>query len=76
MKKQILVLGVAASLLLSSCATILGGKVSQCQKTKPAAGQPARTLRPVPFVANIILFWPGVFVDLGTGAAYKPCEKK
>ena len=61
---------------LTSCATVFGGKVSECQRTKPAAGQPARQLRVGALVANILLFTPGIIVDLITGAAYKPCEKK
>ena len=65
---------IAAS--LSSCATVFGAKVSECQRTNPAAGQPARSIRGVALVADILLFWPGVIVDFATGAIYKPCEKK
>ena len=77
MKKNLLrVLAIILSAsILSSCATVFGGKVSTCQRTKPAQGQPARAVRPVPLVANILLFWPGVIVDFATGAAYKPCDK-
>ena len=66
---------ILSASILSSCATVFGGKVSTCQRTKPAHGQPARAVRPVPLVANILLFWPGVIVDFATGAAYKPCDK-
>ena len=62
-------------LTLSSCATIFGGKVSQCQKTKPAAGQPSRSVRAGALVADILLFWPATIVDFATGAIYKPCNK-
>ena len=77
MKRKILnVMAIILSAsILSSCATVFGGKVSTCQRTKPAQGQPARAVRPVPLVANILLFWPGVIVDFATGAAYKPCDK-
>ena len=77
MKKNLLsVLAIILSAsILSSCATVFGGKVTTCQRTKPAQGQPARAVRPVPLVANILLFWPGVIVDFATGAAYKPCDK-
>lgn len=63
---------------MSSCATVLGGPVSTCQKTKPAAGQPQRDVRVGALIANILLFWPGAIIDFATGAAYKPCsgEKK
>lgn len=77
MKRKILnVMAIILSAsILSSCATVFGGKVTTCQRTKPAQGQPARAVRPVPLVANILLFWPGVIVDFATGAAYKPCDK-
>ena len=61
-------------LSLSSCATILGGQVSTCQKTKPAPGNPSREVRVVAMVADIFLFWPGLIVDFATGAIYKPCK--
>jgi len=60
---------------LSSCATVFGGTVSSCQKTKPAEGQPSRSVRGVALVADILLFWPGTIVDFATGAIYKPCGK-
>jgi len=60
---------------LSSCATVFGGTVSECQKTKPTAGEPARSVRGVALVADILLFWPGAIVDFATGAIYKPCGK-
>ena len=59
----------------SSCATVFGGKVSTCQRTKPASGEPSRQLRVVALVADILLFWPGTIVDFADGAIYKPCNK-
>lgn len=67
---------VVITAMLSSCATVFGGRVSTCQKTKPASGQPARSVRGVALVADILLFWPGAIVDFATGAIYKPCDKK
>lgn len=64
-----------ASILLSSCATVLGGKVSECQRTKPRSGEPSRSVRAGALIADIILFWPGAIVDFVTGAIYKPCDK-
>lgn len=61
--------------LFSSCATIFGGAVSDCQKTKPAPGQPARELRVVALIADIVIFWPAAIVDFATNAIYKPCGK-
>jgi len=77
MKKRIL--NVLAMLLiavtLSSCATVFGGTVSSCQRTKPAPGAAARPIRAVALIADIVLFWPGTIVDFATGAIYKPCNK-
>ena len=77
MKKTVLqfVAIVLIATSLSSCATVFGGPVSACQRTKPAAGQPARAVRGGALVADILLFWPGVIVDFATGAIYKPCAK-
>lgn len=61
-------------LSLSSCATVFGGKVSECQRTKPAAGQPTRAIRAGALIADILLFFPGAIVDFATGAIYKPCN--
>lgn len=61
--------------LLSSCATVFGGKVTTAQRTKPKEGEPARKVRPVALVADVLLFWPGLIVDFATGAIYKPAPK-
>lgn len=58
--------------VLSSCATVFGGKVTAYQKTKPAPGQPQRDVRVGALIADILLFWPGLIVDFATGAIYKP----
>jgi hypothetical protein len=77
MKKKIIravgIFAIAAT--LSSCATIFGGPVSQCQKTIPSAGQSSREIRPIALVADILVFCPSVIVDFATGAIYKPCGK-
>jgi hypothetical protein len=76
MKKKIIrVAGIfVIAATLSSCATVFGGAVSQCQRTQPAAGQPARELRAGALIADVILFWPGAIIDFATGAIYKPCN--
>ncbi|MGQ7870211.1 hypothetical protein [Sunxiuqinia sp. sy24] len=71
---KLLILLVCASVLLPSCATVFGGPVSACQRTKPAEGEPARPIRAVALIADVILFWPGAIVDFATGAIYKPCD--
>ncbi|MDA9555013.1 hypothetical protein N9R54_02145 [Pelobium sp.] len=73
MKKNFTVILLAATMLsMSSCATVFGGKVSEYQRTKPAPGKPARPVRTVALIADVILFWPGAIVDFATGAIYKP----
>ena len=67
---------VLAVSTMTSCATVFGGKVADCQRTKPAEGEPARPVRVGALIGNILLFPPGLIVDFATGAAYKPCEKK
>jgi hypothetical protein len=57
---------------MSSCATIFGGPVSEFQRTKPAAGEPARQVRAGALIADIVLFFPAAIVDFATGAIYKP----
>jgi len=62
--------------MLNSCGLILGGKVTECQKKKPLAGEPKRQIRPWVLVADIVLCETVVplVVDLVTGAMYKPCK--
>ena len=78
MRKVILKCSVMVLIIitLSSCATVFGGRVSSCQRTRPAEGQPTRAIRGGALVADILLFWPGIGVDFITGAIYKPCEAK
>ena len=70
--KPLLIAAIAIS--FTSCATVFGGRVGVCQRTKPVKGQPSRAIRPVPLIANILFFWPGIVVDLLTCATYKPCQ--
>jgi len=59
---------------LSSCATILGGKVSECQRKKPSSGV-ARKVRVGAIVADIFFTGAaGLIVDFATNAIYKPCN--
>ena len=79
MKKQLFILvGIAftIAIFLTGCATVFGGKVSECQRVKPAQGEPSRKIRTGALIADILLFWPGTIIDFATGAIYKPCDKK
>lgn len=59
------------AILFSNCATILGGEITQHQKTKPLPGEPQRDVRVIALIADLVLFWPGTIVDFATGAIYK-----
>jgi anthranilate/para-aminobenzoate synthase component II len=48
-----LIIGLCMS--MSSCATLFGGKVSECQKTKPMAGQPQREVGCISVLSSSIL---------------------
>ncbi len=69
--KIVIAIGLVA-IMMSSCATVFGGKVTAHQKTKPAAGEQQREVRVGALIADILLFWPGAIVDFATGAIYKP----
>ena len=69
--KKLLAIGFIA-IMLSSCATLFGGKVTAYQKTKPGPGEQQRAVRVVALIADIIIFAPGLIVDFATGAIYKP----
>jgi hypothetical protein len=70
LKPVIAILLIACT--LSSCATVFGGGVNAYQRTKPLAGQQQRPLRVGAFIADIVLFWPGLIVDFATCAIYRP----
>ena len=73
MKKRIKPISILLiAVLFSSCATVLGGGITDHQKRKPLDGEPQRDVRVVALVADIILFWPFADVDFATGAIYKP----
>jgi hypothetical protein len=69
--KKIILLCIASSIFCSSCGTLFGGTITECQKTKPIKGQ--RQIRPAAFVCDILLFWPALIVDFADGAMYTPC---
>lgn len=72
MKSLLVSILIILVLLLPGCATILGGPVTEHQRTKPNPGEPQREVRVGALIADIVLFWPGTIVDFATGAIYKP----
>lgn len=69
--KKILVISLVG-LMLTSCATVFGGHITEYQKIKPSKGEPQREVRIVALVADIITFPLSLVVDFATGAIYKP----
>ena len=55
--KKSLIRSVFALAILAS-ATVLGGRVTEYQRTKPAPGKPAREIRAAALIADVILFCP------------------
>lgn len=76
MNKKIIAAVLMASLFLQSCATVFGGRITECQRHKPAPGKPRRSIRPVALAADIVLLGAiGVGIDFLTHAIYRPCGK-
>lgn len=62
---------------MTSCATIVGGKVSASQKVKPGPGEPTRQVKVGALLADIFFFGgAGLIIDFATNAIYKPTEPK
>ncbi len=66
------------TLLQSGCATLYGGRISDCQRHRPPQGQPSRKIRGAAATCDIVfgifLFEVPIGIDFLTGAIYKPCE--
>lgn len=74
MKK--IIISIACMAILSTqfgCAVMFGGRIDDCQKKKPVAGQPKRDIRWAAFMADLIIYCPGLLLDFATGAIYVPC---
>ena len=69
--RKVIAIGFIA-IMMTSCATVFGGKVTAHQKTKPGPGEQQRQVRVGALIADILLFAPGLIVDFATGAIYKP----
>lgn len=75
MKKfKLFALVLLTVIALESCATVFGGRVSDCQRTKPNKGQPKREIRAAALIIDVCLGAVWVAVDFITGAIYKPCK--
>lgn len=77
MKKMILLItGFILILELTSCATLVGGQVTESQRRKPLPGEQSRQIRVGALIADAVFFGGlGILIDFATGAIYKPVEK-
>jgi hypothetical protein len=77
MKKLILLIcGFLIIFEMTSCATIVGGQVTDSQRRKPLPGEQARQIKVGALVADAFFFGGlGILIDFATGAIYKPVEK-
>jgi len=77
MKKVILFFcGLILIFELTSCATIVGGQVTESQRRKPLPGEQSRQIRVGALIADAVFFGGlGILIDFATGAIYKPVEK-
>ncbi len=61
---------------MTSCATIVGGQVTESQRRKPLPGEQSRQIRVGALIADAVFFGGlGILIDFATGAIYKPMEK-
>jgi hypothetical protein len=60
------------AMCMSGCATILGGPIAEQQTRKPRPNQRKRDMRVGFFAMDIICGVVPLFVDMATGAIYKP----
>ena len=73
---MLLLCTIVLLLEMSSCATIIGGQVTESQRRKPLPGEQARQIKVGALVADAFFFGGlGILIDFATGAIYKPAEK-
>ncbi len=77
MKKWIIFFSLLILMLeTTSCATIVGGQVTESQRRKPLQGEQTRQIKVGALIADAVFFGGvGILIDFATGAIYKPAEK-
>lgn len=63
---KVLLVVLAVMVLFSSvvgCGTIINGSIPEGKRG---------SMNVVAFILNLLFFWPGIFIDLATGAFYYP----
>jgi hypothetical protein len=68
------IFAIILMLSLSSCATLTGGKITDCQRCIPLPNEPVRKLRPVPLIVDICFGVVPLLIDFATTSIYKPCK--
>ena len=78
MRKPIILFSLLVLMLeITSCATIVGGQVSESQRRKPLPGEQSRQIKVGALIADAFFFGGvGILIDFATGAIYKPAEPK
>jgi hypothetical protein len=73
--KKLSILLFSASVLFSSCGTIFGGTITDCQKKGPVQGGVHRTIRPAALIFDILGPLPiiAAVIDFADGGIYVPC---
>jgi hypothetical protein len=77
MKKSIILFCLFVLMLeITSCATIVGGQVTESQRRKPLPGEQSRQIKVGALIADAFFFGGvGIIIDFATGAIYKPTVK-
>ncbi len=77
MKKSIILFCLFVLMLeITSCATIVGGQVTESQRRKPLPGEQSRQIKVGALIADAFFFGGvGIIIDFATGAIYKPTAK-
>ena len=78
MKKLIILFSLLVLMLeITSCATIVGGQVTESQRRKPLPGEQSRQIKVGALIADAVFFGGvGILIDFATGAIYKPVLPK
>ncbi len=78
MKKLTLIFLSSLIIFQCGCATLFGGRVTECQKTKPAPGEAHRKIKPgaftVDFIIGLATLEIPLMIDFATSAIYQPCD--
>lgn len=72
MQRKFFILILVTQLMMTGCASVLGGQKTDHQRHRPECGEPRRQLRVGMIIADLVLFPPGLIIDFATRKIYKP----